>query len=242
MCKGAKKKHILKLAGAALLLAAAVGIGETSAVILREVKLKNEIETLKVDVKIVDGASKGRDVTVGKKVKKVSFQNGDTADVFIRVACAENWESGDTGEKKEILPNRNEENKEIVEKEGFKLPDSGSNHDWEKGPDGWYYYKKILEAGEETEPVLTAVDFSNLTNAEEDGTKYNESDYRLHFQVEAVQASGQLEVSKSAVQEVFGRSISPKKVESNEAMTAEQWAGDDRYEAVIDWTEPEGGY
>lgn len=237
MCKNRKKEHAVKLAGLALLSALALGIGGTSAVIRHKVGIDNSIGTKKVGVAIEETMKK---VEGGQKEKRVCFKNSDSADIFLRASYAENWTYSSDGER-ELLSNTKVSDSgidDIVEKKGL-FPES----DWEKGSDGWYYYKKVLRPQEKTEPILESVDFSDyegLTEAE--ASEYQKSDYRLHFQVEAVQASGQLQVSQDAVKEVFGSSISPKEQESNTEMTEEEWAGDGRYEAVIEWTEPGGGY
>lgn len=231
MCKGAKKKYILKLAGAALLLAAAVGIGGTSALIREAAEKKNTVRTLKVGVVITEGEESGRGnsgTSVGEKKKNISFENTDTADVFIRVACAENWESSGDGENV-ILPNNNEEGNAIVEKEGFTL---GEEENWQKGDDGWYYYKKVLPAGGQTLPVLTSVNFGNLTEAGDDGGKYNSANYRIHFQVEAVQASSQLDVAEGAAEAIFGMKPCPQK--NGAPLDKEQWRTS-KDEAEIIW-------
>ena len=54
--------------------------------------------------------------------------------------------------------------------------------------DGWYYYKKILEPGEETTNLITKIDFS-LENLDEDIKKT----IRLDIDAQAVQAENQSE-------------------------------------------------
>lgn len=208
MLKNRKKANAVKLSGIALLAVAVAGIGGTGAVIQHKLAVKNTLKTPTVEVGIID--------TVGgegqKKQKEVSFKNEGTADAFIRVAYAEQWEQG-----KELLSSQDADGRDLVDKfNGEKFNNSMaemfSKDLWTLGSDGWYYYNHVLEAGTSTDTLLTAVDFSDFEGkngiiADESLQKYQNADYELHFQVEAVQASDDYDLNKTAVTTVFGNEV-----------------------------------
>lgn len=232
MLKNRKKANAVKLSGIALLAVAVAGIGGTGAVIQHRLAVKNTLKTPTVEVGIID--------TVGgeghKKQKEVSFKNEGTADAFIRVAYAEQWEQG-----KELLSSQDADGKDLVDKfndNKFKdsMAEMFSEDLWTLGSDGWYYYNHVLEAGTSTDTLLTAVDFSDF--AGENGVitdellqKYQNADYELHFQVEAVQASDNYELNVEAVDTVFG-----SEVKLNETQP-DNWETD-KYGSRLTW---EGG-
>lgn len=230
MRKNSGKKYMTKLAGVALLAALAVGIGSTNALIQHSLSWKNKIKTPTTMVSIQEHTK--HEQTSWNKTKEVSFKNEGNSDVFVRVAYAEDWENGESGKEK-ILSNIGE-NGPIAEKKGFKLP----GEKWQDGKDGWYYYKYILPVGGETENILQSVDFSNLSGAGNDFQEYKEADYRLHFQVEAVQASDELKVSQDATEEVFGMSISPT-IDGKPVDDSNSWKKG-KEEAVITWSRTGG--
>lgn len=225
MLKSRKKNNTLKLAGIALLAAAMVGVGATGAVIRHNVSLKNVVKTPTVQVS-VDEDLKG-EAKNWKKPKKVSFKNEGSADVFIRVSVSETWEKdgellSNTDTAGESIVKIFDKNNTLVEK--LFLPSEWAYNE----ADGWYYYKHVVEAGDSTPEILTAVDFSKLRDgaANEELGKYVHADYQLHFQVEAVQASDNYELNQKAVEAVFGIPIS--------ATQPDNWDRK-KYDAVIDW-------
>lgn len=238
MYKSRAKKNMVKLTGIALLTALTAGIGGTAAVIRHQVNMRNEIATPTVEVSVKEDLE--GELTGGDKPKEVKFTNNGTADIFLRVSYAESWKLDAGGGTEELLNNYDEEGQiPVVTKqnspEGFL---SGS--DWVY-IDGWYYYTKILPAGGTTEPVLKSVDFSKLTGTiDENLTDYQNADYELYFQTEAVQASDELKVSMDAAEELFGEGFVPyETADKKEEMNSETWQ-EDRLNAYIGWTE-EGG-
>lgn len=230
MLKNRKKANAVKLSGIALLAVAVAGIGGTGAVIQHKLAVKNTLKTPTVEVSIDDTVGK---MDGSKKQKVVFFENQGTADVFIRVAYAERWENGE----KELLSSQSPDGKDVVKK--FKdthLENSMENmfpkDEWTLGNDGWYYYRHVLKAANEadaydkTEPLLTAVDFSDV--ASED-SEYFGADYELHFQVEAVQASDDYDLNKTAVTTVFGNEVELGTQPSD-------WATN-KYGSQIEWVE-----
>lgn len=231
MLKNRKKANAVKLSGIALLAVAVSGIGGTGAVIQHRLAVKNTLKTPTVEVGIID--------TVGgkgtRKQKEVSFKNEGTADAFIRVAYAEQWEQG-----KELLSSQDADGKDLVDKfNGEKFNDSMaemfSKDLWTLGSDGWYYYNHVLKAGTSTDTLLTAVDFSDFAGengviTDESLQKYQNADYELHFQVEAVQASDDYELNVEAVDTVFG-----SEVRLNETQP-DNWETN-KYTSQLEWVE-----
>lgn len=240
MYKSRAKKNMVKLTGIALLAALTAGIGGTAAVIRHQVNMRNEIATPTVEVSVnenLDG-----ELTGGDKPKEVRFTNNGTADIFLRVSYAENWRTaaGDGTEPEQLLNNTYDEESQIPVV--TKHNDNGTflgEPDWVY-IDGWYYYTKILPAGETTKPVLKSVDFSKLTDtSDENLTDYQNAGYELYFQTEAVQASDELKVSMDAAEELFGEGFVPYETDRKTEMNSETWQ-EERLSAYIDWTE-EGG-
>lgn len=218
------KKNIVKLISVLLLVLLAVGIGTTGATISHRMKLTNQIRTPTVNVAVEEDF--GADTPWnGIKTKRVTFKNTGTADVFIRVAYAENWKYQTTAESI-LLPNQLN-GVDVVTKNWTGWWKS----EWQDGNDGWFYYKKVLSPGEETAKVLTNVDFSNVTSNSD--SRYLTADYSLAFQVEAVQASGELQVAKDAAREVFGHSITLKNGQSV-IVEDSDWRTN-KYTASVEW-------
>lgn len=189
-----------------LLALAAVGsfaVGVTAAAVLHYMSLDNRLRTPKAEAQVEEDLSDG---------KKVKFTNTGTANVFIRVAWGESWRLD--ASPGEILSNQCETRVEgawvqAAEPQwlGVENKSEGSSDEilWQDGGDGWWYYKKVLPPGEETEYILETVDFTNLEKLkEEDLEKYKKASYDLHFTLEAVQASEDCQVSQDAVHALFG--------------------------------------
>lgn len=230
MLKSRKKANAVKLSGIALLTVAVAGIGGTGAVIQHRLAVKNTLKTPTVEVSIDDIVGK---IEGSKKQKVVSFENQGTADVFIRVAYAEQWEK-----ENELLSSQNSDGHDVAKKfKDTQLKNSMENmfpeDEWTLGNDGWYYYRYVLEAAndsdtDQTKPLLTAVDFSNVSSQE---SEYNGADYELHFQVEAVQASDNYELNVEAVDTVFGSEVKLNGTQPDSWET-------DKYSSRLTW---EGG-
>lgn len=140
----------------------------------------------------------------GTVTKKVSFQNNGTAAAFLRVASVESWTAQDNGEKT-LLDNTVDGRSVAVKNWTSAFQDSDL---WEKGDDGWYYYKRMLQPGESTADILDSVTFPEYEGAYKD---YAKADYMLYFRMELLQASdsqatlNKSEVNAKASQTVFGR-------------------------------------
>lgn len=229
MLKSRKKANAVKLSGIALLAVAVAGIGGTGAVIQHRLAVKNTLKTPTVEVSIDDIVGK---TDGSKKQKEVSFKNQGTADVFIRVAYAEKWEN-----ENELLSSQNPDGHDVAKKFNDSQIENSMEEmfprdEWTLGNDGWYYYRHVLKAAndgdtDQTKPLLTAVDFSNISSQE---SEYNGADYELHFQVEAVQASDDYELNVEAVDTVFG-----SEVRLNETQP-DNWEID-KYTSQLEWVE-----
>ena len=229
MLKSRKKANAVKLSGIALLAVAVAGIGGTGAVIQHRLAVKNTLKTPTVEVSIDDIVGK---TDGSKKQKEVSFKNQGTADVFIRVAYAEKWDN----DENELLSSQNPDGHDVAKKFNDSQIENSMEEmfprdEWTLGNDGWYYYRHVLKAAndgdtDQTKPLLTAVDFSNISSQE---SEYNGADYELHFQVEAVQASDDYDLNKTAVTTVFGNEVGLGTQPSD-------WATN-KYGSQIEWVE-----
>lgn len=216
--KKLKKKAILP---AAAFLVAAAAIGTTFAWQKWDLSITNNLKAHDVIVTIDEEFSGGPD-------KVVKFHNDGDASVFLRVSYSEYWIKGEKvpdstdinsqpnwGDGKSdanstyILPNISA-GREIAVKEWKSIwPDStkpsAETSLWVK-KDNWYYYKRVLKAGESTDPILTKVNF--LDDRPEE---YKTANYRLYFKAEVVQCSdgsntlNSDEVNTNATLSVFGK-------------------------------------
>ncbi len=119
----------------------------------------------------------------GSRVKQVQFENTGTASVFLRASFSESW----TSEIEAI----------VGLAEVTKVWTSSWTNEWELADDGWYYYKRTLPPGAQTERILESVTFPvNIPD---------ESDYQLTFLVETIQCSDEQDVNADATQTLFGR-------------------------------------
>ena len=212
-----KKKMLKKLLPMMAMFIAAVAIGVTGATVLHSLTLENTIKTPTVEGDVIE-----KDLDA----KKVQFVNNGEADVFVRASFSEWWEqTNDAADsEKVILPNDAQLARPVI------------GGDWQKGDDGWYYYKKVLKgknaaANEEdryTALFIESVQFNNgspITNLKE---PYKNADYQLHVTMEIVQASDEAAVSKDATRELFG--MVPNIGSSDETWKAQ------KYTTVLNWT------
>lgn len=195
-----------KLIIAASLLAS-LAIGETLAWSNPSVSVVNELKAHKTEVTVEEEFEQDEQ-DPAKYKKQVSFHNTGDSDVFVRMSYEEYWTYEKDGEKYQISNKINDE--ELAK----KIFDGGNNTpskaDWEKKGDGWYYYNKVLPAGETIRDVLKSVEI-NKELLEKAGYKDHNLQYYLYFKVETVQASTSLEnktlnrdeVNKKATETVF---------------------------------------
>ena len=193
--KGVKAKLVVVTG---LILAITV-LGATYAFKSHENQLTNLLKAHKVSGKIIEnGGSPGTEageeeftLTPGSNVtKEVQFENtGDTA-VFLRVAYAEMWTAQD--------------GKLLTHDPSYATPNWATawGSEWSDGGDGWYYYNKILKAGDTTDEVLSSVSFLNTPALP---TEYAQGNYQLTFAMEMVQCSNEELVNTDALSKTFGK-------------------------------------
>lgn len=213
-------RYAVKLAGVALLAAAALAVGATGATIRHNMSMTNKIKTQTIGVEIEE------DFEGEAKTKKVSFKSTGTADAFLRISYAEYWEyeyevedeDGNKDTRTILLPNTDSEGNNLTELV-WSSPD-----DWTLCSDGWYYYEKVLPAEATVSDVITKVTFLEFEDV-----RYLTAEYNLHFQAEVVQASDEWQVCKDAALEVF------KKAPDGDGAPS-GW-DTDKYKAKISWSD-----
>ena len=131
----------------------------------------------------------------GNTTKKVQFENTGDAAVFLRVAYAQTWLDKD-GELLAHGPSAPDPS--------YATPNWTGNwtSEWFYGDDGWYYYKKVLKAGDITDEVLDSVGFLNTPALPDE---YATGKYELTFIMEIVQCSDEAKVNEDALSKTFGK-------------------------------------
>lgn len=113
--------------------------------------------------------------------------------VVIRVNYSEKWrktEGNDTYALSNTVNGNSAVNKNWT---------SAFTDDFVLGSDGWYYYKKVLNSGDSVKILNSIEKNTTVTN---DNHDYDNYDYSLDFNYEAVQASSE------AITEVWGKTAS----------------------------------
>ena len=206
------KKNIWKrFLPIALLLVVLAAVGVTGATIVHKVSLENPIKTPKVEGTIEEEPS--------GTTKNTQFKNTGEADVFLRVAYADSWSYTVEGET-QLLPN------EAQKKDGTGTmtvaePNWNETNNWSLGKDGWLYYKKVLKVGETTPKIVEAVSFKDSATLDTlvDAAAYKNGKYELHFTMEVVQASDEIQVSEDAIRTLWGSEYTPTLTEGFKADT-----------------------
>lgn len=145
----------------------------------------NEFKSMTYDVKIEE------EFNNDWGTKKVFFSNEDQTNtpVVLRINYNESWTKDSNGI---LLVLSNEiDGTNVVTKTWTNV----FLNDFEQGEDGWYYYKKVLNAGDRIQ-VLESI---ALNNELTDGLLYQYYDYELDFNYEAIQASS------NAITEIWGK-------------------------------------
>lgn len=183
-----KTKNILIIL--ALLLLAVVGA--TIAYFTNRTDFKNEFHVSKPGAAVVERFNPADHWVPGEeKSKEVWFVNSGEADMLLRFKVDASWAEGyepknAAGEKADPLP-------DIWEKNIITLNWNGSGiENFSEITDSagtYYYYKKVLKAGESTDKILESVTFSsNLSNDDHTGINYSESQINLTITGETVLA------------------------------------------------------
>ena len=127
--------------------------------------------------------------------KKVSFANKEETNVSVvlRINYNEFWRYEKDGTKFSLDNNVNGEN--LVTKNWT----SEFTNDFIAGEDGWFYYKKILNA-EESIQVLESIDLKDdLVISSTYSEEYSIATYELDFNFEAIQANTE------AISKIWGK-------------------------------------
>ena len=183
--KNLKKKPLIFL----LALIAIGVVGTTFAYYYTEVSFPNQFRTMTYNVTIEEEFND----TWG--TKKVSFVNKEETNtpVVLRINYNELWRKEVSGVKLSLDNNVNGEN--VVTKNWT----STFTSDFIDGGDGWYYYKKTLNA-EESVQVLNSISLKeDLISTSPYYNDYKSYTYELDFNFEAIQASS------SAISEIWGK-------------------------------------
>ena len=154
-------------------------IGVTFAYYYTDVVLPNKFKTMTYNVTIEEEFNN----TWG--TKKVSFVNNEKTNtpVVLRINYNESWRKEINGVKLSLDNNVNGEN--VVTKNWT----AAFTNDFIDGGDGWYYYKKTLNA-EESVQVLESISLKeDLISTSPYYNDYKTYTYELDFNFEAIQAS-----------------------------------------------------
>lgn len=164
-------------------------IGTTFAYYYTEITIPNKFKTMTYDVTIEEEFQD----TWG--TKKVSFVNNEKTNVpvVLRINYNESWVKEVNGVKLSLDNNVNGEN--VVTKNWT----TAFTNDFIDGGDGWYYYKKTLNA-ESSVQVLESIELKeDLISTSPYYDDYKSYTYELDFNFEAIQAN------TSAISEIWGK-------------------------------------
>lgn len=168
-----------------------------------EILHTNKLKADCMEAEIVEIFEQGTNPS-GTVTKEVTFQNNGSSAAFLRVTYAETWEKQEENDR---LLLKNQQLGQAVAKKNWT--ESWNDYGlWQKGDDGWFYYKKVLSPGGETEKILESVTFPEYEGVYQE---YKDADYQLYFRMELLQVSdsqstlNSAEVNAKASKEVFGR-------------------------------------
>lgn len=180
-----KRIKIRKWLISVLLLLTVFLCGSTYSWIRQDATVKNHLTSHTTDITVMEEETDFKAGSGTTQDKHVSFLNSGDSAVFLRTTYAEYWEKKTAGENvTRLLANQQDKNDVAIK----NWSDKGFYNEnlWFDGGDGWFYYKKILPAGAETEQVLQSVTFPEFTG---EYAAYKGADYHLYFKAEVVQAS-----------------------------------------------------
>ena len=169
------KKH-MKLSIYLLVIGVIMILGGSIAYFYQEIVIPNSFKTMTYNVKLEE------EFNNDWGIKKVYIKNLEetNAPVVIRVNYNEIWSKEIDGRIRTLSNTINGEN--VVNK---NFTNTFLN-DFVLKEDGWYYYKKVLSPNSMVQLLQSIELKSNLiANYQE----YNDYDYELHFNYEAIQAT-----------------------------------------------------
>lgn len=129
--------------------------------------------------------------------KEVSIVNKEATNtpVVLRISYNELWINNMDGSNVSL---NNKLNKQDVVTKNWT---NNFVNDFVKGDDGWYYYKKVLNA-EERVKVLDSIELNEeVIRNSLDYDKYKNNTYELDFNVESIQAN------EEAIESIWGKVV-----------------------------------
>lgn len=169
-----KVKKTLLLGMLVFSLVALLVVGGTMAWFTDEKEVANTFEAGTVKIELLENGSE-------EAIEKTNVNPGDTFDKEIKVKSVG---SKKTYVRVSITPVWDDEQLETDNVE-LIFADGEPGTNWIDGEDGWYYYRYILEEGEETEELLSQVRIIG----DKTGNEYQGKKLTVNVKSEAVQAS-----------------------------------------------------
>lgn len=169
-------------------LVAVIGIAGTYAYYTQNYVIPNQFKAATYDIGIEEEFYD----TFGTKRVYIVNKEETNADVVLRLNYNESWRKGD------FTLDNNINGVNVVDK---NFTNTFTN-DFILGDDGWYYYKKVLNAGERIQILESITKKQNLIDTSPYKAEYDSYDYELSFNYETIQAMPE------AVSEIWGKTIS----------------------------------
>lgn len=180
-----KNKKFKPLIFVGILAVVCAIVGYTVAYYYSNIVVPNQFQSMTYNVQITE-----EDFNNTFGTKKVFFKNEEETNtpVVLRFNFNESWGNGVNN----LINGTN-----VVTK---TWTDAFTN-DFESNPDGWYYYKKILNPQESVQVLESISRNDTLINSSPNRSEYVNSNYHLDINFEAIQATPE------AVQEIWNKSI-----------------------------------
>lgn len=182
-----KKKPLIFI----LLLLLTVAVGSTFAYYYNEVIIPNKFKAMTYSVAIEEVFNG----TWGTKEVSIVNKEATNTPVVLRISYNELWINNADGSNVSL---NNKLNKQDVVTKNWT---NNFVNDFVKGDDGWYYYKKVLNA-EERVKVLDSIELNEeVIRNSLDYDKYKNNTYELDFNVESIQAN------EEAIESIWGKVV-----------------------------------
>lgn len=182
-----KKKPLIFI----LLLLLTVAVGSTFAYYYNEVIIPNKFKAMTYSVAIEEVFNG----TWGTKEVSIVNKEATNTPVVLRVSYNELWINNVDGSNVSL---NNKLNRQDVVTKNWT---NDFVNDFVKGDDGWYYYKKVLNA-EEKVKILDSIELNEeLIRNSLDYDKYKNNTYELDFNVESIQAN------EEAIESIWGKVV-----------------------------------
>ena len=172
----------------ALLLLVLVGIGGTFAYYYSEATIANKFKTMTYNIALREEFNN----TWGTKKVFISNEEETSTPVVLRVSFNEVWKV-ETEDGISFLPNSNG-----TDDFATKTWTNTFLNDFQCETECWCYYKKVLNGQEEIQLLDSVNKNTTLISSSPDYDVYNDYDYELTFNYEAIQADA------VAISEIWG--------------------------------------